>query len=243
MITPSAGRDREVPAAVRTVVRDLERRWRRLGVPRALREPVLADVTADLHAAHRQGRTPEVVLGVAVAEFAEQVARENGWLVAWPMYGRMLSSAAAGAGVAMVAGFAVVLPSMYLVLGAVGHLASWVGRDVATYGESGLYLAVVYAMYALFGVAFVAAVLGAVRRGLKAAVGLRRTLRVGTVLLPLSAGVSLPLAVAIGRASGYSNAPWVVAAEFGLVLGLAAAALVAARAWALRPSWLSRSAG
>jgi hypothetical protein len=227
-----------MPPAVRTVVRDLERRWRRLGVPRALREPVLAEVGADLRAAYAQGRTPEVVLGVAVAEFAEQVARENGWLVAWPMYGRMLSSAAVGAVVAIVVGFALVLPAVTGVIAVAGTVLSWVGVEVSDSGGYGggssWYLPIVYAIYAAFGVGFIAAVLAAVRRGMKAAVELRRTVRAGAVLLPVSAAVSLPLAVAIGRASDYSSAPLVVAAEFGLVLGLAGASLLAARAWVLR---------
>lgn len=238
MITPSSGRERDAPPAVRTVVRELERCWRRLGVPRALREPVLAEVSADLHAAYVQGRTPEVVLGVSVAQFAEQVAGENGWLVAWPMYGRMLTSAAVGAGVAIVAGLVVVLPAMTGVIAVVGTVLSWAGVEVASGGGYGggssWYLPIVFAIYAVFGVGFVAAVLVAVRRGLKAAAGLRRTVRAGAVLLPASAAVSLPLAVAVGRASDYSNAPVVVMAEFGLVLGLAGAALVAARVWALR---------
>jgi len=238
VITPSSGRDRYVPPAVRTVVCDLERRWRRLGVPRALREPVLADVSADLHAAYAQGRTPEVVLGVPVAQFAEQVAGENGWLVAWPMYGRMLTSAAAGAAVAIMAGLVVVLPAMTGVIAVAGTVLSWAGVEVVSSGGYGggtnWYLPIVYAIYAAFGVGFVAAVLAAVRRGLRAAVGLRRTVRAGVLLLPVSAAVSLPLAVAVGRASDYSNAPLVVTAEFGLVLGLAGASLMAARAWALR---------
>ncbi|NIZ90318.1 hypothetical protein [Kineococcus rubinsiae] len=205
-------------------------------MPRALRDPVVADVCADLHAAYGQGRTPETVLGMTVAEFAEQVARENGWLVAWPMYGRLLASAAVGAAAAILAGFALVLPSMYLVLAAVGHVLVWAGSDAEGYRESSLNAGIVYAMYALFGVGFVAAVLTAVRWGLKAAVQLRQTLSAGAVLIAVSAAVSVPLAVAIGHVSRFSSAPLVVAAEFGLVLGLAGAALVAARAWALRLS-------
>jgi hypothetical protein len=142
---------------------------------------VVAEVGADLHAAYRQGQTPEVVLG------------------------------------------------------AVGHLFLLVNPDGGVYGESSLYLVVSYGVYGLYGVGFVAAVLTAVRWGLKAAMRLRETVRAGLVLLPVSAALSLPLAVAIGRASDYGNAPLVVAAEFGLVLGLAGAALVAARVWALRP--------
>jgi len=195
---------------------------------------VVADVSADLHAAYGEERTPEMVLGTTVAKFAEQVAQENGWLVAWPMYGRLLASAAVGAVGAIGAGFALVLPSMYLVLAAVGHVVSWAGIDAAGYREGHVDEVVVYAMYALFGVGFVAVVLSAVRRGLRAAVQLRPTLRAGLVLLAVSAAVSVPLAVAIGHASHFSSAPLVVAAEFGLVLGLAAGALIAARVWALR---------
>lgn len=246
MITPSSGRDRDAPAPVRTVVRELERRWAGLGVPRALREPVVADVRADLHSAHAEGRTPEAVLGMPVPQFAEQVAQENGWFVAWPMYGRMLISAAAGAALAIAAGLLVVFPATSGLITVAGKVLSWTGLEVVADGGLGegtdWYVPIVYAVYTAFGVGFVAVVLAAVRRGLRAAVGLRRTIRVGTVLLPASAAVSLPLAIAVGHATAYSSAACVVAAEFGLVLGLAGAALVASRAWALRQSPPNRTA-
>jgi len=203
-----------------------------------LREAVAADVAADLHAAYLQGRPLEVVLGVTSEHFAEQVARENGWLVPWPMYGRMLTSAALGAAGAIAAGIVLVLPATLGIVAAVGWVLLWAGVDlgsqVTASGQTYWYAPIVYAIYTLFGMGFVAAVLAAVRRGLKAAVELRRTLRAGLVLLTVSAAISLPLALAIGHASDYSNAPFVVAAEFSLVLGLASVALVAPRAWALR---------
>ncbi|GAB3272381.1 hypothetical protein GCM10027586_21280 [Kineococcus gypseus] len=223
-----------MPAAVRSVIDALQEHWRALGVPRVLREPVAREVGADLHAAYLDGRTPEAVLGVAVDVFAEQVAGENGWLVPWPMYGRLLGAAAIGAVGAIAAGLVVVLPAMAGVLWAVGQVFVRVAAPGAVYGESTLYAVIVCMVYALFGVGLIAAVLAAVRRGLTAAQQLRRTLRAGALLLPLSAALSLPSAVAVGRASGYSTAPAVVLVEAALVLGLAAVALLTARAWALR---------
>ncbi|NAZ80512.1 hypothetical protein GTR02_01600 [Kineococcus sp. R8] len=216
------------------MVRDLDRHWRRQGVPRVLRSSVADDVTADLVAAQRSGRSVEVALGMDVLQFAEQVARANGWSVPWPLYGRMLASAAVGAAAAIVVGFALVLPSTVLALDGVGYVLRALGVEFGPAGPGAWYAPLVYAVYVLFGVAFVVAVLGAVRRGLRYGRRVRETLRAGTVLLPLSAALSVPAAVAVAHLNHFSGAPLVVASEFGLVLGAAAAALVAARSWALR---------
>ncbi|MEZ0166487.1 hypothetical protein AB2L27_17140 [Kineococcus sp. LSe6-4] len=235
MISPVPPGDRSTPEDVRRVVALLQRRWRVLGVPRALRDAVARDVSADLHDAHRQGRTPESVLGTSVPDVATEVARENGWLVAWPMYGRVLVAAGVGAVMALAAGLVLLLPLAAWTVSAVPAVLGWAGVTVGADGDPSWYLPIVLGAYVVFGVAFVAVVLACVRWALRSAAGLNRTLRAGVLGLPASAALSLPVAVWIGHVSGFSTAPHVVLTECGLVLGAAAVALVAARAWAVRP--------
>ncbi|MEW1960169.1 hypothetical protein [Kineococcus sp. NPDC059986] len=234
MISPLSPQDRSVPEDVRRVVARVQREWRLLGVPRPLRDAVAGDVAADLHDAHRQGRTPESVLGTSVRDFAREVARENGWLVAWPQYGRMLAAAAVGAGLSVLVGAVLLVPLVGWSTNVVAVVLGEAGVTVGDGGDPSWYLPVVLGTYVLFGAGFVAAVLGCVRWALRSAEGLTRTLRFGALGLPASAALSLPVAIWIGHASGFSTSPSVVLTECGLVLGTAAAALVAARAWAVR---------
>lgn len=236
MISPLPSQDRSLPEDVRRVVARVQREWRLLGVPRALRDVVARDVAADLHDAYREGRTPESVLGTSVREFAADVARENGWLVAWPMYGRLLAAAGAGAGLAVAAGLVLLLPlTAWSLEVAAAALLGRAGVTAAAGEDPSWYLPIVLGSYVVFGVGFVAAVLGCVRWALRSAVGLTRTLRAGALGLPASAALSLPVAVWVGHVSGFSTSPPVVLTECGLVLGAAAVALVTARAWAVRP--------
>ncbi|MEZ0493346.1 hypothetical protein AB2L28_13990 [Kineococcus sp. TBRC 1896] len=225
--------DRSVPEDVRRVVRLLQREWRLIGVPRALRDAVARDVTADLQEAHRQGRTPESVLGTPVREFATEVARENGWLIAWPVYGRVLAAAGVGAALSLAAGLVLLVPLVAGATYAAGTVLRWAGVPVG--GDPSWYLPIVLGGYVVFGVAFVTVVLACVRWALRSAAGPTRTLRAGALGLPVSAALSLPVAIWTGHVTGFSTAPHVVLTECGLVLGAAAVALVAARAWAVRP--------
>lgn len=240
-----------LPMAVHAALHRIEQRWDQLRLPQALRARLLSDLEADLHAAYLDGVTPHALLGTDEIAFADEVAAQLGYdtrqppppPVVWPPalpqaiqwragprdaparrahdassagYGRLLLAAGLAGAACVLLGLVVVFP---------------VGRWLYDLGLGGAGPLLTYA--AFVGV-FTTVVLVAVHRSLHGLGRARETVTRAAVLMPCSAVISLPLAVYVGWVSGYSWRPAVLIAEIGLVLGLAALSLLAARSWALR---------
>ncbi|WP_432489649.1 hypothetical protein [Kineococcus sp. SYSU DK018] len=230
------------PAGVSGVLAQIDRRWRATGLPRRDRRALLADVEADLVAAGAEMDTddPHALLGTDVDAFADEVVRERGLQRPRGRYARLMVFSAIGAVVAVIG----IWPLLLGIMGAVTSEPTpepvysppgtppppSVITEEATTGGT----VFIFSMYALAGVLFVGLVLLAVNFGLRSADRLGATLRRMALLMPLSAAVSLPLAVLVARTSDYSTEASVVLFEAAIVLALAAAAVLASRYWALR---------
>ena len=195
----------------------VDRQWRRRRVPRADRAAMADELRADLIAAHAESpghRTPAELLGTDPARFADDLAHAaDSPRVAdhfWP-------SAAIGAAIGAVL---------------VNIAVSNTSRLVPDLGS----LPAAIGFYAVVGLVFLGVVLLSVRLGTRADPRARSTLRRTALLLPVSAAVSLPLAVGLAHLAGFSTNPVVVLSEAGIVLALAAAAAHLAHRTAIQPS-------
>ena len=211
-------RQSDDPPVVTATLQAVDRRWRARGVPRADRARMAADLRVDLLAVHAEQpghRTPTQLLGAAPAQFADDLARAAGATAGAARPTRLWRSAAIGA--------------------ALGALIVYVGVFDGTRVVPGLdSLTIVFAFYAGLGVCFVGAVLAAAWLGTRAEPLARSTVGRAALLLPLSAAVSVPLAVGIAHLVHYAINPVTLLAEGGVVLALAGAAIHLAHWSALR---------
>lgn len=220
----------------------IDSRWRATGLPRRERQQLLTEVWADLTAMQEESgiADPRELLGTDPDRFADDVVAARGLRKPVGRYGRLLTWAAIGTAVAVPTLFTLLtsIQSGLANAGGVeeprpvvpGYEEPAVIIEPATTGD----LVVAVGLYALMGVLFVAVVLAAVGYGLRNDTRVKGTLGRMAVLMPLSAGLSVPAAVYFAGVSGYSTTLPIVAFEAFLVLALAALAIVGARFWALR---------
>ncbi|MCI2240431.1 hypothetical protein MO973_45200 [Paenibacillus sp. TRM 82003] len=235
--------EKSLPSGVNGVLAQIDRRWRATGLPRRDRRDLLTDVEADLVAAGAEMDTddPHALLGTDVDAFADEVVRERGLQRPRGRYGRLMVFSAIGAVVAVIGIWPLLLGVMgavtseptpepvYSPPGTTPPPPSVITEEATTGGT-----VFIFSLYALAGVLFVGLVLLAVNFGLRSADRLGATLRRMALLMPLSAVVSLPLAVLVARTSGYSTEASVVLFEAAIVLACAAAAVLASRYWVVR---------
>jgi hypothetical protein len=205
------------PAEIDAAVADLDRRLRRLHLPRADRRAIGDDVRGDLRAAADDGIRPADLIGPDVDAFAREAVEQGGYRPWRPEYLRAVLGGVLGALVCLFVGY-------WLVVGAQQLLAATFTLD-RHYPVAGP--AVVVAGVAVLALLGALVVLGRVLAGRQAA---RATVRRAALLLPS--------AVVVGAGAAAAGAlvpdePWPVAV---LVLCIAVpfvAALWLSRAWAL----------
>jgi hypothetical protein len=191
----------------------VDREWRAIGVVAADRAALARDLRLELAAAAADGVPPASLLGPDARAFARDVAAAAGATRLPHEYGRLLTTALAGA-----------LPALLL-----GWLALWWSPAIGLAVPAGVAIS--------YGVVPPAAVLGAllaVSRRMRGAVG--RTVAAMAVLVPLAVVLATPVTVGFAALTGYSTAMPVLATEVGLVAGALAGAVVLARRWALAPA-------
>lgn len=202
--------------APRVLLAQLDRAWRRTGVPRSDRRLLAAELAPDLQAAAADGHDPADLLTPDVDTFAQRLAEAHGVRQVPPRYANVQLGGLLGAALALIAG-----------AGLVAGLQPLLTSKVELSGRHPLAGALlVYGSLAALGL--LGCLLGiylAVRdRPAAGATVLRAAL-----LLPLTATAGVGLAVALGRSTDYSDAPPVVLAECGIVVVSCAVALLAAR--------------
>lgn len=206
--------------SVDAVRAELDRAWRRDGVRLADRQEMIEDIVSDLRAAAQDGRDPRSVLGIDVPAFARQVADARAVQRVRPAHARMFLAALAGSGAAFTLGLP---PALALFDGLLA------GRR-----SDGDNLAIAALCYGLLALACLSAALAGVALALRGAGAVGATLWRAALLVPVAGLVVTPLTMLFASLTGYSTNPSIVSLEAGLVLGAGAAALAAARHWALR---------
>ncbi len=208
------------PTDLRSVLAQLDRVWRRLGVPRSDRRLLEAELVPDLQEAAADGHDPADLLTPDVDTFARDLAEAHGVAQVPPRHANVQLGGLLGAIVALVLG-AASATALQPILTSRVQLS---GR----YPVAGAVL--------VFGLLAAAGLLGcllgvhAVVRG-KPAAG--ATVRRTALVLPVTAAVGVGLAVLFGKSTHYSSAPAVVLAECGLVIASCAVGLATARRWAI----------
>ncbi|MCY1141737.1 hypothetical protein OWR29_27385 [Actinoplanes sp. Pm04-4] len=201
-----------------------DREWRALGINRSDRTTLSADLRAELEAAAADGFDPAQLVGADPAGFALRVAEEAGVGRTPPRYGQVLGAATAGALLAMVVGFLVVI-GLHQILVALFDL------------PRGLHVPIWLAAAVFYGGVAAAAVTGAVltvRIGLRDAPRIRHTAARMALLLPPAVAASIAAAVALGWSFDFPLTPVIMAAEAAIVLGGFLAATTLARRWSVR---------
>lgn len=193
---------------------ELDAAWRRYGVRPADRQEMSADIVADLRAGAADGLDPRAMIGPQVDAFARQVADARGLRRLEPAYGRMLLGGLVGAVAALV----------------IGWTPTWSALDLLSSG--GLVWALM--AYGLLAVGCTAAALTGIAVALRGLGSVRATLWRAALLLPVAGVAITPLTMLFAAATGYDTATSTVLLETGMVLGACAAAVAAARRWALR---------
>lgn len=204
------------PIAPRVLLAQLDRAWRRIGVPHSDRRLLAAELAPDLQAAAADGHEPADLLTPDVDTFAERLAEAHGVRLVPPRHANVQLGGLLGAVLALVTGAG-------LVVGLQPLLTSKVELS-GRYPVAGAVL--VFASLAVLGLLGCLLGIYAAVRGRPAA---GATVRRAALLLPLTAAVGVALAVALGRSTDYSDAPSVVLAECGIVAVSCAGALLAAR--------------
>jgi hypothetical protein len=199
------------------------REWRRLGVPARDRQTLAADLRLDLEAAVADGVPADRLIDGDVTVFARRLAEESGVRHVPPRYGRIVTTALAGAALGVLAGV-LIMVGVYTVTKQVFNAP----------GNFGLPMPVAAGVY-YGGVGLVAlggAVIGVltVLRGLPA---IGRTAAAISVLTPVGAIVVIPLITLFARTTGYSTSAAIVVIEVVLSVATFAAAIVLARRWSL----------
>ena len=220
----------------------IDSRWRATGVARRERLQLLAEVRTDLTAMQEESgiTDPRELLGTDPDTFADDVIAARGLRKPAGCYGRLLTWAAIGTAVAVPTLFTLLMSILSGMANAggveeprplvPGYEQPAVIIEPSTTGDT----VVAVGLYALMGMLFIAVVLTAVGYGLRRDTRVKGTVGRMAVLMPLSAGLSVPAAVYFAGVSGYSTTLPIVAFEVFLVLALAALAIVGARFWALR---------
>lgn len=206
------------PAAAQHLLQAVDRRWQRAGVSRTDRAALVDQLRMDLLAAHAERpnqHTPAQLLGTDPAQFADDLAHAAGAAPRPVGPTGLWRSATIG--------------------GALGALVVYLGvYDGTQLFPEQVSLVVVYAYYTALGVCFVSAVLIAVWLGTRPDPLALPTLRRIALLLPLSAALSLPLAIGVAHLSNFVIRPFPNLAETGIVLTIAAAAVQVAHRTAAR---------
>lgn len=184
----------------RVLLAQLDRVWRRLGVPGSDRRLLVSELEPDLEAAEADGHDPAELLTPEVNTFAQRLAEANGVRQIPPRLANVQLGGLLGAIVTLAICAAltpvlwafftprVELPKNNLLTGAAGA--------VLFFGT----LAVLGLLGALLGTYL------AVRHQQAAAATVRRV----ALFLPPAAAVGVGLAVALGRSTDYSDSPQVV---------------------------------
>lgn len=218
------------PTAPRVLLAQLDRAWRRLGVPHSDRRLLAAELAPDLLAADADGHDPADLLTPDVDTFARRLAEAHGVRQVSPRYANVLLGGLLG-GALTLAVCAALTPVVQAFLTSRVELS----KDSPLAGAGGAVL--------FFGALAVLGLLGcllgtcvAVRHHPAAGATVRRV----ALFLPPAAAVGVALAVALGRSTDYSTAPQVVLAECVIVILSCSVALAAARrsaidAVAIRP--------
>ncbi|SNY42977.1 hypothetical protein [Paractinoplanes atraurantiacus] len=206
-----------------SVLATADREWRALGVHQRDRATLGADLRADLEAADADGLTPAELLGTDPAGFARNLAEEAGVERTTPRYGALFGVATAGAVIALVVGYVVVLGL---------HQAFVAAFDL----PRGVHVPVWLAAGAFYGgivAIVVAGAVVAVRVALRDVPRIRHTAARMTVLLPPAFGAGIAAAVAVGWALDFRLTPAVISAEAALVLLAFLGATALARRWSV----------
>jgi hypothetical protein len=204
------------PTELRVLLAQLDQAWRRLGVPRSDRRVLAAELAPDLQAAAADGHDPGGLLTPDVGTFARHLAEAHGVAQVPSRFADIQRGGLLGAVLAVVVGAAAVT-GLQPVLTDKVELS---GR----YPVAGAVL--VFGLLAAAGLVGCLVGIHLVVRGQPAA---GATVRRAALFLPPMAAAGVGLAVALGKATDYSDAPAVVLTECGIVIVSCAVALVAAR--------------
>lgn len=208
--------------SVDALMAELDRAWRRSGVPRRDRVAMAADVALDLRAAAADGLDPRSLLAPDVEGFAAQVAEARDVVRSEPAYARVLLGGMGGA-----------CSVFFIVARSSSQLHEFLVDQVELRDRPSLDVAV-----AAFGALGLACIVGSVF-GLAVTLDGRgragATVWRAAVLLPVVPAVMVPLVLQVGRAvHPYGYWLGVLAVAVLLTFGGSAWALVIARRWALR---------
>lgn len=201
----------------------LERAWRRSGVPRADRRAMREEVGLDLRAAASDGVDPAALLAPDVETFAREAAEARGVARHEAAYARSVAGGLVGAAAALMVAV-IGSPLIYEVL--VDRVQMSGRYPLPVLGAVGAWGA-----FGLFCLAGALVGVWAVLRGRSKAWA---TVWRAAVVLPVVALVVTLLTMLFARSTGYSMESGVLAVEAVLTLAGCAGALLLARRWALR---------
>jgi hypothetical protein len=207
--------------SVDRLVATAEREWRSLGVQRGDRRSLGADLRSELEAAAADGLDPAELIGADPAGFARTLADEAGVRPTPARYGLVLGVAGAGAVVALVVGYGLVM-GLHGVFVAIFDLPRTV--HVPVWLAAGVFYG------GIMAVVVVGAVL-AVRLALRDLPRIRQTATRMVVLLPPAFVAAVAAAVAAGWAMDFALTPAVIGTEALIVLAAFLGATALARRW------------
>jgi hypothetical protein len=204
------------PTPPRVLLAQLDRAWRRLGVPSGERRLLEDELAPDLLLAITDGHDPVGLLTPDVDTFARRLAEARGVLQVPPRHANVQVGGLLGAALTLLTGAALASP-----------VHTFLTAHVQLRGRHPI-AGVILAFGSLGILSLLGCLLGtylAIRYQPAAGATVRRV----ALFLPPAAGLGIGLAVAVGKSSDYSTDPAVILAEIIIVALSCALALVAAR--------------